>query len=102
MERAEPLVTGSGLPQRHVLLHDLQDIGLQAEVVDEGLGKQRHVFAVSPSVLQFDHCDAASTMLRRRRLKPRDQRMLLEKTRERALQLAGAVAVDEADLALVA
>jgi hypothetical protein len=30
VERAEPLVGSTGLSERHVLLHDLQDVGVQA------------------------------------------------------------------------
>ncbi len=43
VERTEALVARARLPHRDVLLHDLQDVGLQAEVVDECLRKQTHV-----------------------------------------------------------
>ncbi len=43
VKRAKALVGCSGAPQRHVILHDLHDIGLQAKVVDELLGEQRHI-----------------------------------------------------------
>jgi len=42
VERAKALVGCSGAPQRHVILHDLHDVGLQAKVVDELLGKKTH------------------------------------------------------------
>ena len=35
VKRAEALVGGPGFSERHILLHDLQDIGLHAQVVDE-------------------------------------------------------------------
>ena len=43
VEGAEAFVAGSGALQRNVLLHDLQDVRLQAEVVDEWLRKQTHL-----------------------------------------------------------
>ena len=46
VKRAEALVGRSGALQRHVILHDLHDIGLQAKVVDELLGKKTHTFCV--------------------------------------------------------
>src|SRR5205085_10631553 len=42
VERAEALVLRAGTLQRHVLLHHLKDVGLQAQVVDELLRKQPH------------------------------------------------------------
>ena len=81
--------------QRHVLLHDLQDVGLQAEVVDERLGNSAH------SVLELHHRDAAAALFRRRGAEFRDQRMLLQEPGERALQLARPVSVDEPDRPLI-
>ena len=47
VERAEPLVRRPRALQRDVLLHNLQDVRLQAEVVDELLGEQTHTRLVS-------------------------------------------------------
>ena len=35
VKRAEALVRGARFPERHILLHDLHDVGLHAQVVDE-------------------------------------------------------------------
>ena len=35
VKRAEALIRGARFPERHILLHDLQDIGLHAQVVYE-------------------------------------------------------------------
>ena len=49
VKRTAALVRRARALQRHVLLHDLHDVRLQAEVVDELLGKQtHHAFAASP------------------------------------------------------
>ena len=42
VKRTEPLVGRAGALQRDVLLHDLHDVRLQAQVVDELLRKQTH------------------------------------------------------------
>jgi len=42
MERAVALIRRSRALQGYIFLHDLEDIGLQAQVVDELLGKQAH------------------------------------------------------------
>jgi hypothetical protein len=39
MKRTEALVRRARALERHVVLDDLYDVGLQAEVVDELLGK---------------------------------------------------------------
>ena len=45
MKRAESLVRGARLLQRHVVLNDDDDIGVMLQVVDELLREQRHVSA---------------------------------------------------------
>src|SRR5207248_9931474 len=55
-----------------------------------------------PLLLQLHHRDASAALFRRRRREPGDERMLLEKPGQRALQLTGAVPVNEADDALIA
>ena len=42
MERTQAFVCPADFLQRHVILHDLQDVGLKAEVVDERLRKESH------------------------------------------------------------
>ena len=81
MERTETLVRRARALQRHVLLHDLQDVGLHAQVVDELLGKQSHhsIEQVPCSVFQLHDRDAAAALFGRRGGEPRDQRMLLQK-----------------------
>ena len=39
MERAKPLVRRAGALERHVLLNELQDVRLQAQIVKEALRK---------------------------------------------------------------
>src|SRR5262245_7887980 len=46
-------------------------------------------------VLQLHDGDASAALLGRRGREPRDQRMLLQKPGQRALELTGTVAVDE-------
>ena len=42
MKRAQSLVGVADPLERDIFLHDLHDVGLQPEIVDERLGKQRH------------------------------------------------------------
>ena len=42
MERAESLIARPGLLQRHGFLDHLDDVGLVAQIVEEGLGEQGH------------------------------------------------------------
>ena len=42
VKRAEALVCRTGLPERHVVLHHLHDVGLQPYIVDERLREERH------------------------------------------------------------
>ena len=42
VKRAEPLVRRTGLPERHVVLYHLHDVGLQPHIVDERLREERH------------------------------------------------------------
>ena len=84
--------------QRHVLLHDLQDVGLKAEVVDERAARKERPLLV----LQLHDRDAAAALFRRRGAESRDQRMLLQEPGQRALQLARPVSVDQPDRPLIA
>ena len=60
-----------------------------------GWGNRAHL------VLQLHDRHAAAALFGRRRREARDERMLLQEAGERALQLAGAVAVNEPDDALI-
>jgi hypothetical protein len=42
VERTQALVGAADAAQRHRLLDDLDDVGLEAQVVEEALGKERH------------------------------------------------------------
>src|ERR1051326_3012409 len=57
--------------------------------------------AISRSFLELHDRDAAATLFRGRRCKSRDQGMLLQEAGERALQLTGAVPVNQTDDALI-
>ena len=92
VKRAEALVGRARPLQRHVLLHDLHDVRLQAEVVDELLRKQTHIQSFnSTTVTPPPPCSGGAVA------NLRDQRMLLQESGQRPLQLSGAVAVNQPD-----
>ena len=93
VERAQALVRAPGLLQGHVFLDHLDDVRAGPQVLDEGLGEQRHL------VLQLHHGHAAAALFVRRGLTSRDQRMPVQIVADGPPQLAGAVPVDQPERA---
>jgi hypothetical protein len=47
VKRAQALPRRPAPPQRNALLHDLNDIGVRLEIVDETRGEERHQFSIT-------------------------------------------------------